>query len=108
MAIIKLRRNPSNVWDELNPILEAGEQGFETDTGHYRIGNGVSRWRELDSFIPKEAVLALINEALANHGGGDGGEVITVDLADHINDPTPHPAYDLGASFLLLYQNAKV
>lgn len=29
-------------------------------------------------------------------------------LAEHINSPTPHPAYDDGPSFLLLYNNAKV
>lgn len=29
-------------------------------------------------------------------------------VTEHVLDETPHPAYDDGPSFLLLYQNAKV
>lgn len=29
-------------------------------------------------------------------------------LQEHVDSPTPHPAYDDAPSFVLLYQNAKV
>lgn len=41
-------------------------------------------------------------------GGGNEGGSDTVALVTHINSLTPHPVYDDGPSFLLLYQNAKV
>lgn len=37
--------------------------------------------------------------------GEFGGQI---ELAEHILDETPHPVYDDGPSFALLYQNAKV
>lgn len=40
-----------------------------------------------------------------------GGEVVLIasNLVDeHSEDPNPHPAYDDGPSFTLLYENAKV
>lgn len=30
------------------------------------------------------------------------------DISEHVNSEEPHPIYDDGRSFLLLYQNAKV
>lgn len=36
--------------------------------------------------------------------GGDGG----LALINHVNDETPHPAYDDGPSLVALYENAKV
>ena len=74
----------------MNPVLEIGEPGFETDTGQFKVGNGIAFWTELPYFIP----------------GVDGP--VPLELAEHINDPTPHPAYDEGPSLSLLYQNAKV
>lgn len=44
---------------------------------------------------------------------GDSSEVNVAGQIDsaiftHVEDPTPHPAYDDGPSLMLLYQNAKV
>ena len=39
---------------------------------------------------------------------GEPGSSSDLLLDDHINSETPHPVYDDGPSFLLLYQNAKV
>ena len=41
---IQLRRDTSTNWTANNPILDAGELGFETDTGKFKIGNGTSTW----------------------------------------------------------------
>lgn len=45
---IKLRRGLSTVWYDANPLLSAGEQGFETDTKKIKIGDGVTYWRDLN------------------------------------------------------------
>ena len=42
--------NPSNLasyWTSINPVLLKGEIGFESDTLAFKIGDGVTPWREL-------------------------------------------------------------
>lgn len=90
-ARIQLRRGKAAFWESENPILHEGEPGLETDTRKVKYGDGNTHWRELPY--------------------SSGGADIPVDqasLADHINNPTPHPVYDDGPSLFLLYQNAKV
>jgi hypothetical protein len=106
-AIIRLRRNTSVEWSALNPLLLSGEMAYETDTQKFRIGDGVTRYDELDYYLPATDFQALINEALANAGAGDGGAAMAA-LNAHITSLTPHSAYDDGPSLTLLYQNAKV
>lgn len=100
----QVRRDDSVDWATKNPILKDGEPGLETDTGRLRIGDGISEFAELDYFIPSDELRMMIDEAMS---AGTGAPV-SVELAQHINNLTPHPVYDEGPSFLLLYQNAKV
>lgn len=44
---IQIRRGTASQWTSANPVLAAGEQGFETDTGKLKIGNGSSAWNSL-------------------------------------------------------------
>ena len=41
---IDLTRN----WQQVNPILLLGEIGIESDTGFSKVGDGSSRWNDLD------------------------------------------------------------
>lgn len=107
MASFRLLRGTSVQWTDANPVLAAGEQGYETDTHRYKIGDGFSRWTELESYVPESELKALIDQALAEAGAGENA-VSNLEFVAHINDPNPHPAYDDGPSFLLIYQNAKV
>lgn len=104
---IQVRRNWTARWTELNPILAAGEMGYELDTGKHKLGNGYTRWADLDYFIPEQAIRAAIQEALAD-AGPVAGPVGTDALTAHVNSTVPHPVYDDGPSLALLYQNAKV
>jgi hypothetical protein len=45
---IRHRINEKDVWARVNPILEAGEMGIESDTGRFKYGDGKHKWRELD------------------------------------------------------------
>ena len=47
---IKLRRSTAAQWTAANPTLFAGEAGFETDTGKFKIGDGTSVWSALYYF----------------------------------------------------------
>lgn len=106
-AIIRLRRNSSAEWADLNPILLAGQQGYEEDTRKLRIGDGLTNFLDLDYYLPASEFQVLIEQALNDAGAGDGGAAQAA-LTAHIASLTPHPAYDDGPSFLLLYENAKV
>jgi hypothetical protein len=44
---IQLRRGTAAQWTSTNPTLASGEQGFETDTGKFKIGNGSTAWNSL-------------------------------------------------------------
>lgn len=88
--VFQLRRDDSVDWERKNPILRDGEPGYETDTNRLKIGDGLTRWNDLHYIS----------------GGTNDGT--SMDLTEHIEDPTPHLAYDDGPSFALIYQNAKV
>jgi hypothetical protein len=44
---IQVRRGTASQWTSTNPVLAAGELGFETDTNKLKIGNGSSAWNSL-------------------------------------------------------------
>jgi hypothetical protein len=55
MAIrMQQRRGTAAQWTAANPTLAAGEIGFETDTGKFKIGNGASVWSALSYFADAE------------------------------------------------------
>lgn len=85
--LIKVRRGTRAEWESKNPVLSAGEPGAEIGTGKLKIGDGSTRWNSLPY---------------------TGSTSAAVDLQEHIDDETPHPAYDDIQSLVLLYENAKV
>lgn len=44
---IKLRRGTAAAWTSANPVLAAGEEGWESDTGKRKVGDGVTAWVSL-------------------------------------------------------------
>ena len=60
-ALIQVRRDTAANWTSVNPTLAAGEMGFETDTGKFKIGTGSTAWTSLsyassESTIPSSTV----------------------------------------------------
>ena len=47
MAQIRLRRDQAANWTSANPVLAAGEAGYELDTRLLKIGDGVTAWNNL-------------------------------------------------------------
>jgi hypothetical protein len=62
-ATIQLRRGTAAQWVSSNPTLAAGEPGFETDTGKFKIGDGSTNWN-----------------TLTYAGGGEGVDLIQVQV----------------------------
>jgi hypothetical protein len=44
------RRGTVAEWTAANPVLAAGEIGFETDSGQFKIGDGTNHWADLSYF----------------------------------------------------------
>ena len=55
-ALIQVRRDTAANWTSVNPTLAAGEMGFETDTGKFKIGTGSTAWTSL-SYASSEATI---------------------------------------------------
>ena len=59
------RRGTAAQWTAANPILAAGEIGFETDTSKFKMGNGSSTWSALTYFANAAELSAIIDGAPA-------------------------------------------
>ena len=46
-AILRHRRDTAANWTSNNPVLEAGQIGYETDTRRFKFGNGSTAWTSL-------------------------------------------------------------
>jgi hypothetical protein len=44
------RRGTAAQWTQADPILAAGEIGFESDTNQFKIGDGINHWDDLSYF----------------------------------------------------------
>lgn len=49
-TIFQFKRGQSEAWERNNPILAAGEPGFELDTNLLKIGDGVTAYNDLEYF----------------------------------------------------------
>jgi hypothetical protein len=47
LTSIQHRRDTAANWTSVNPTLNSGEIGFETDTLKFKIGNGSTAWASL-------------------------------------------------------------
>ena len=57
------RRGTQAQWTAANPILAAGEIGFETDTSKFKMGNGSSTWSALQYFANAAELAAIVDGA---------------------------------------------
>lgn len=54
--IVANRIGPSSVWENENPILKSSELGYESDTGLFKLGDGVTSWDALPYFISEDSI----------------------------------------------------
>jgi hypothetical protein len=54
---IQMRQGTATEWTTANPILANGENGYETDTKKFKIGDGTSTWSALDYFTSSSNTL---------------------------------------------------
>ncbi len=74
MAVrIQMRRGTTSQWNTADPTLNAGEIGYNTTLGAFKVGDGSTVWSELDyyqtvsSITPAEVgAIALTEKGAAN------------------------------------------
>lgn len=64
----ELREDTASHWTAANPILRAGEPGFEIDTNKLKIGDGNRRWNELSYLTGAGAEGDSAYEVAVNNG----------------------------------------
>jgi hypothetical protein len=79
MARIQVRRGGASVWTATNPILAAGEFGYETDTGAVKIGDGTTAWTSLGYMGGGSSTLATLTDV--NLGTPANNDALTYDSA---------------------------
>jgi hypothetical protein len=93
------RRGTAAQWTAANPVLAAGEIGFETDTSKFKMGNGSSVWTALTYFANATELAAIVDGApqalntlneLAEALGDNPAFLtdISNNLSSHANDTT--------------------
>jgi uncharacterized protein YgfB (UPF0149 family) len=75
VSVLQIRRDTASNWTSENPTLYDGQQGYETDTGQMKIGDGITAWNSLTYFLTASDV---------NSVNGQTG-VVVLD-ADDIDD----------------------
>jgi len=59
---ILLRRDTSSNWTSGNAVLAAGEVGYETNTGKFKIGNGSTAWTSLAYSVTTNLAASVLND----------------------------------------------
>lgn len=90
---IILRRDTASNWTSNNPVLLAGEPGYETDTGKMKMGDGESTWNNLEYFVINPTGVT----GATGSAGATGPGVDLLSVASHII-PATGGVYDLGAT----------
>lgn len=79
-SLIQVRRDTAANWTSANPMLGSGEPAFETDTGRFKLGDGVNAWETLPAFEAGDyaatrtalAALPTRRPAFLTEGGREG------------------------------------
>lgn len=76
---IQIRRGSSSEWTTKNPILRAGELGWDTTNNALKAGDGVTRWNSLGY------LLQTMTAQLAQAGDVEFSSVSTGDVLRYSN-----------------------
>jgi hypothetical protein len=69
-STVKVKRATAARWASQNPVLAAGEIGYETDTRKMKLGDGTSSWTQL-SYLAADGTGT-------GTGTGTGGQAATI------------------------------
>jgi len=78
------RRGTAQQWLDADPVLAAGEMGFETDTNEFRIGDGVNVWSDLSPFKNLEDLGGSLDDYVPVLTKGQANGVASLDSSGNV------------------------
>jgi len=78
------RRGTAAQWTLADPILAAGEIGFESDTGQFKIGDGVNHWDDISYFKNLEDLGGSLDDYVPVDTKGQANGVASLDSSGKI------------------------
>jgi len=79
------RRGTAAQWTSANPVLNAGEMGWESDTNKFKIGDGTNHWANLDYFAD---INSTVNPAFGTSIIFEGATADSYETTLQVTDPT--------------------
>jgi hypothetical protein len=79
------RRGTASQWTSANPVLNAGEIGWESDTNKFKIGDGTNHWADIDYFAD---INSTVNPAFGSSITFEGATANDFETTLAITDPT--------------------
>ena len=105
---IRHRINEADVWFRVNPILEAGEMGIESDTGKFKYGDGKHPWQQLEYAFGSGIELTIFN-GYDNEKTDDNKEQVgDLSNADKVFKPSQYKASDYPGQIILIPQSYSI
>jgi hypothetical protein len=78
------RRGTAAQWTSADPILAAGEIGFETDTSKFKVGDGTNNWSDLTYFLSEDVLDGTLDDYILSSTKGQPDGVATLDGAGKV------------------------
>ena len=83
------RRGTASQWTSANPVLNAGELGWESDTNKFKIGDGTNHWADLDYFADTNStVVPTFGTSIVFEGATADSYETTLQVTDPTADRT--------------------
>jgi hypothetical protein len=83
------RRGTASQWTSANPVLNAAEMGWESDTNKFKIGDGVNHWADLDYFVDANSTVnPAFGSSITFEGATSDGFETTLQVTDPTADRT--------------------
>ena len=79
------RRGTASQWTSANPVLNAGEMGWESDTNKFKIGDGTNHWASLDYFSD---INSIVNPSFGTNIVFEGATADSFETTLIVTDPT--------------------
>ena len=79
------RRGTASQWTSANPVLNAGEMGWESDTNKFKMGDGTNHWADLDYFIDANST---VNPSFGTSIVFEGATADSYETTLQVTDPT--------------------
>ena len=100
---IQLRRGTSSEWTATNPTLAEGEFGIETNTGKFKIGDGITAWSSISNYFEPVDLSDYITTSDLSTELADyvTSTELSTDLADYLTTTSASSTYQTQAAMSL-------